>query len=214
MWVIVSSWRLRGYCRRKWPSLIQVALSIPLPDPRLALPRRSLALRPLFLSLSLSSLPTSSPPSPPSALFAPSNQSFRLAFPSFIHDARHVALFSSPPFLREDYSILRPILPLLVEGRQRLETFLSVISSFFSSPLLDPLLFRLFEFEFFRTNRLFGKKRKGMEWNGRGGWKFYFALLHRDHVFSAGVRQVRVERTRNTSTWTDGYKEYKAEQQF
>ena len=41
-------------------------------------------------------------------------------------------------------------------------------------------------------------------------WKFYFALLHRDHVFSAGVRQVRVERTRNTSTWTDGYKEYKA----
>lgn len=63
MWVIVSSWRLRGYCRRKWPSLIQVALSIPLPDPRLALPRRSLALRPLFLSFSLS--PRCPPPRPP-----------------------------------------------------------------------------------------------------------------------------------------------------
>lgn len=163
MWVIVSSWRLRGYCRRKWPSLIQVALSIPLPDPRLALPRRSLALRPLFLSLSLSSLPTSSPPSPPSALFAPSNQSFRLAFPSFIHDARHVALFSSPPFLHEDYSILRPILPL-VEGRQRLETFLSVISSFFSSPLLDLLLFRILI-----RIRAFSRRIVCLGKKGRGG---------------------------------------------
>lgn len=162
MWVIVSSWRLRGYCRRKWPSLIQVALSIPLPDPRLALPRRSLALRPLFLSLSLLAAHLLAP-LPPSALFAPSNQSFRLAFPSFIHDARHVALFSSPPFLHEDYSILRPILPL-VEGRQRLETFLSVISSFFSSPLLDLLLFRILI-----RIRAFSRRIVCLGKKGRGG---------------------------------------------
>lgn len=162
MWVIVSSWRLRGYCRRKWPSLIQVALSIPLPDPRLALPRRSLALRPLFLSLSLSSLPTSSPPSPPSALFAPSNQSFRLAFPSFIHDARHVALFSSPPFLHEEYilSFGRSFLSLWKGGRGW-KHFSPLFHPFF------PLLFSIFFFfdysnsSFFRTNRLSGKKRKG-----------------------------------------------------
>lgn len=59
MWVIVSSWRLRGYCRRKWPSWNQVALSIPLRSPaRLASPR-SLSLF-LFLHLVLA-LFTSSP---------------------------------------------------------------------------------------------------------------------------------------------------------
>lgn len=82
MWVIVSSWRLRGYCRRKWPSLIQVALSIPLPDPRLALPRRSLALRPLFLSFSLS--PRCPPPRPPPPLLLcllPRISHFALLFP-------------------------------------------------------------------------------------------------------------------------------------
>lgn len=203
--VMASSWLL--------PSKVAVVDPGSFVDPTTRSPARlatPLPRSPSSLSLSLSSLPTSSPPSPPSALFAPSNQSFRLAFPSFIHDARHVALFSSPPFLREDYSILRPILPLLVEGRQRLETFLSVISSFFSSPLLDLLLLRLFEFELFPDESFVWEKKEGVVRR----WKFYFALLHRDHVFSAGVRQVRVERTRNTSTWTDGYKEYKAEQQF
>ena len=199
MWVIVSSWRLRGYCRRKWPSLIQVALSIPLPDPRLALPRRSLALRPLFLSLSLSSLPTSSPPSPPSALFAPSNQSFRLAFPSFIHDARYVALFSSPPFLHEEYilSFGRSFLSLWKGGRGW-KHFSPLFHPFF--PLRFSIFFFfefLFEFELFPDESFVWEKKEGVVRR----WKFYFALLHRDHVFSAGVRQVRVERTQHLDGW-------------
>ena len=57
MWVIVSSWRLRGYCRRKWPLWNQVALSIPLRSPaRLASP---LSPSPFpSLSLRQASLPT------------------------------------------------------------------------------------------------------------------------------------------------------------
>lgn len=191
--VMASSWLL--------PSKVAVVDPGSFVDPTTRSPARLATPLPrspssLSLFLSLSSLPTSSPPSPPSALFAPSNQSFRLAFPSFIHDARHVALFSSPPFLHEDYSILRPILPL-VEGRQRLETFLSVISSFFSSPLLDFLLLRLFEFELFPDESFVWEKKEGVVRR----WKFYFALLHRDHVFSAGVRQVRVERTQHLDGW-------------
>lgn len=93
MWVIVSSWRLRGYCRRKWPSWNQVALSIPLRSPaRLASPRS--------LSFSFSILFSLSSPPLPSALLAPLNPSFHLAFPSFVHPS----VFSFPPFL--DYSSL------------------------------------------------------------------------------------------------------------
>lgn len=93
MWVIVSSWRLRGYCRRKWPSWNQVALSIPLRSPaRLASPRS--------LSFSFSILFSLSSPLLPSALLAPLNPSFHLAFPSFVHHS----VFSFPPFL--DYSSL------------------------------------------------------------------------------------------------------------
>lgn len=137
MWVIVSSWRLRGYCRRKWPSWIQVALSIPLPDPRLALPRRSLALRPLFLS-------PRCPPrsSPPSALFAPSNRSFRLAFPSFVH-AQHLVLRCFPSLLSCTNSILSfadPSSPR--EGRQSCEHFSPLFH------LFAPLPFSIFAIEF------------------------------------------------------------------
>lgn len=137
MWVIVSSWRLRGYCRRKWPSWIQVALSIPLRSPaRLATP---LSLAPCSLFL----FPRCPPrPFPPSALFAPSNRSFRLAFPSFIH-AQH-------PMLRCFRSLLSctPILPLHL-GRMGGKRVILSIFSLFLSDLLELNFFILFLFFFF-----------------------------------------------------------------
>lgn len=157
--VMASSWLL--------PSKVAVVDPGSFVDPTTRSPARLATPLPrspssLSLFLSLSSLPTSSPPSPPSALFAPSNQSFRLAFPSFIHDARHVALFSSPPFLHEEYilSFGRSFLSLWKGGRGW-KHFSPLFHPFF------PLLFSIFFFfdysnsSFFRTNRLSGKKRKG-----------------------------------------------------
>lgn len=141
MWVIVSSWRLRGYCRRKWPSWIQVALSIPLRSPaRLATP---LSLAPCSLFLFPRCPPRPSPPfcsvcslesviSPCFSLFHPCPTS-------------HVALFSFPPFLHAD-----PSSPPRENGRQT-----CYFIYFFSFPLrssrieflhpLPLLLFRLFD---------------------------------------------------------------------
>lgn len=127
MWVIVSSWRLRGYCRRKWPSWIQVALSIPLRSlARLATPlSRS-------LSLSLSSLPTSLPPppfcsvcsfesviSPCFSLFRPSPTSPRVVF--------------LPSFLARNENISTPILPKRGGRGGRLEQFVVTLFLFLFS---------------------------------------------------------------------------------
>lgn len=200
MWVIVSSWRLRGYCRRKWPSWIQVALSIPLPDPRLALPRRSLALRPLFLS-------PRCPPrsSPPSALFAPSNRSFRLAFPSFVH-AQHLVLRCFPSLLPCTNSILSfadPSSPPR-EGRQSCKHFSPLFHLFSSSPfrsspsnsISSSSIIPIDEHEL-RFPRIVspGTEKKGTESNGGrvGSQMEISSSFLGDHVFSAVPRNGRSE---------------------
>lgn len=175
MWVIVSSWRLRGYCRRKWPSLIQVALSIPLPDPRLALPRRSLALRPLFLSFSLS--PRCPPPRPPPPLLLcllPRISHFALLFPLSSTTPDMLRCFRLPlSCARIILSFGRSFLSLWKGGRGW-KHFSPLFHPFF------PLLFSiLFFFDYSNSSfsgRIVCLGKKGRGWNGMEGVDGNFIL--------------------------------------
>lgn len=164
MWVIVSSWRLRGYCRRKWPSLIQVALSIPLPDPRLALPRRSLALRPLFLSFSLS--PRCPPPRPPPPLLLcllPRISHFALLFPLSSTTPDMLRCFRLPLSCTRNisYPSADPSSPCGREAEAGNISLRYFILFFLSASRSSSFSNSYSNSSFFQTNRLFGKKRKG-----------------------------------------------------